>query len=60
MSLRKIAGPPGLSSCQEEEHFPPQHLSLTPGVYEWTCPVCQHRTTFTVNGPIYDATGGAR
>jgi len=44
--LRKIrdAVPP----CAHPEHKPPSHMVLEPGLYEHTCPACNHRIIFEV------------
>lgn len=46
MPLRKIADIP--PPCMNREHEPPMHISLSPGVYEHTCPGCGKSVTFTV------------
>jgi hypothetical protein len=44
--LRKIrdSKPP----CLSPSHNPPSHIVLEPGDYEYVCPSCGQRTTFTV------------
>lgn len=34
--------------CNNPEHNPPGHIVLKPGRYEYICPGCGHRQTFTV------------
>ena len=34
--------------CNHPEHNPPDNICLEPGVYEYTCPNCGEKTTFTV------------
>lgn len=40
------------TACRHPEHNPPQHISLQPGGYSWTCPGCGHHVAFTVSGAI--------
>jgi len=44
--LKKIADakPP----CMSPNHKPPMHISLEPGVYEYTCPDCGETIRFEV------------
>ncbi len=44
--LRKIADAP--QQCLSPEHNPPSMIHLDPGTYEYVCPSCGHKTTFTV------------
>lgn len=44
--LRKIADLP--KPCNHPEHYPPAHICLKPGIYEYTCPGCGHIQRFTV------------
>lgn len=34
--------------CLHPEHNPPQHISLQPGIYKYTCPSCGAAKTITV------------
>ncbi len=34
--------------CLSSEHNVPNHMQLSPGIYEWTCSACGHITKFTV------------
>ena len=36
--------------CQHPEHYPPNCISLPPGVYRNTCPACGHVTEWMVGG----------
>lgn len=46
MSLKKISEPQ--LPCLHPEHNPPTMIVLKPGTYEYTCPACGKKTTFTV------------
>lgn len=41
--IKKIEKP-----CLSEEHLPPSFMRLSPGKYEYTCPVCGKITIFEV------------
>jgi len=43
--LRKIRD---IELCLSPEHNPPGQIVLEPGEYEYICPACGHRVTFTV------------
>lgn len=47
MPLIKILEPEKV--CNNPEHNPPMHIYLEPGTYEYTCPGCGKKVTFTVN-----------
>lgn len=49
--LKKIKDLPKEQACISSEHNPPMHIVLEDGVYEYICPQCGHRRTFTVNKP---------
>jgi hypothetical protein len=34
--------------CLSSEHYPPAHITLDPGEYEYTCPQCGEKTVFIV------------
>ena len=44
--LRKIADAP--KPCLSPEHNPPNMIHLEPWTYEYVCPSCGLKTTFTV------------
>lgn len=46
--LRKISDEP--KPCMSPEHNPPGHIVLSPGTYEYTCPLCGKTITFYVRG----------
>lgn len=35
--------------CIHPEHEPPRNYVYEAGTYEYTCPGCKYKTTFTVN-----------
>lgn len=45
--LKKIADLPK-PPCRSPKHLPPTHIALPPGVYEYTCPACGGKSSFTV------------
>jgi rubrerythrin len=44
MPFKKIEDTSENKACRNPEHDPPKHISLKPGTYEWTCPVCGKST----------------
>lgn len=44
--LRRIADAP--RPCLSPEHNPPSRIYLEAGSYEYVCPSCGHKTTFSV------------
>lgn len=48
MPLRKIQDLDKSIICRHPEHNPPSMIVLPPGVYEYTCPACGHKTIFTI------------
>lgn len=48
MPLVKISEPTREEQCTSSEHNPPMHIVLDPGTYEYTCPQCGKKVTFTV------------
>jgi predicted RNA-binding Zn-ribbon protein involved in translation (DUF1610 family) len=50
MTLIKIKDPEPF--CTSPEHNPPDNITLPAGTYEYTCPNCGHKTTFTI-GQVY-------
>lgn len=52
MSLRKLDDNKvwKIEKCISPEHDPPNMMSLPPGTYEWTCPVCGKKQIFVING----------
>lgn len=47
--LKKISEPK--ETCNHPEHNPPMHMVYENGTYEYTCPACGNKQTFTVNKP---------
>lgn len=45
--LKKISDAP--RPCLSGEHNPPSMIVLQPGTYEYTCPMCGYKTTFSVH-----------
>jgi len=46
MTLRKISDPAPI--CTHPEHNPPNHMVLSPGIYEWECSGCGEKKVFVV------------
>jgi hypothetical protein len=34
--------------CLSDEHNPPRHVVLEPGIYEYECPQCHKKTVFRI------------
>ncbi len=48
MPLRKIRDLERPNICRHREHNPPNMIVLPPGVYEYECPGCGRKMTFTI------------
>jgi len=52
MILRKIADSP--EPCRDREHLPPSMISLSPGLWEHTCPGCGKKIIFYISGKFLE------
>lgn len=63
MPTRKIADIGKLENreCYEREHYPPNMMVFSPGVYEHECLSCHHKQVFTVPSQCMEReSGGVR
>lgn len=47
MPIRKISDEK-LEYCTSDDHCPPNHMYLEPGLYEYECPKCEFKQMFAV------------
>lgn len=52
MPFKKISEIPGWAQkhCKSPEHNPPSHISLPPGVYDYSCPACGKTVRMNIDG----------
>jgi hypothetical protein len=56
--MRKIRSIPDVRACRHPRHDPPMHISLSPGIYEHSCPRCGVATVVTIHGSSLAANAG--